>query len=118
MDKIRSNAAGIKELNKLFKRLAIPTRIDTVRSKYLNNIFEQDHRFIKRLARPMLGFKNCISAATTLAEIETANIIRKWKLGFSTSGFRNFAEFAEQLHLIRALALNHPKASDRSYILI
>jgi transposase-like protein len=26
--------------------------------KYLNNIVEQDHRFIKRLVRPGLGFKS------------------------------------------------------------
>jgi putative transposase len=27
------------------------------RSKYLNNIVEQDYRAIKRIVRPMLGFK-------------------------------------------------------------
>jgi hypothetical protein len=30
----------------------------SARSKYLNNIVEQDHRAIKRLMRPMLGFKS------------------------------------------------------------
>ncbi len=94
IDKSRSNAAGIKEVNKIFKRLQLPVKIDTVRSKYLNNIIEQDHRFIKRLMRPMLGFKNFISAAATLAGIETANMIRKGQLGASTSGFRQFAELA------------------------
>ncbi|WP_372574774.1 IS6 family transposase [Ruegeria jejuensis] len=94
IDKSRSNAAGIKEVNKLFKRLQIPVKIDTVRSKYLNNIIEQDHRFIKRLTRPMLGFKSFASAAATLAGIETANMIRKGQLGLSTSGFRQFAELA------------------------
>ncbi|MFA3919305.1 IS6 family transposase [Ruegeria hyattellae] len=92
IDKSRSNAAGIKEVNKIFKRLQIPVKIDTVRSKYLNNIIEQDHRFIKRLTRPMLGFKSFASAAATLAGIEAANMIRKGKLGPATSGFRRFAE--------------------------
>ncbi|MDP5220824.1 IS6 family transposase [Ruegeria sp. 2205SS24-7] len=94
IDKSRSNAAGIKEGNKIFKRLQIPLKIDAVRSKYLNNIIEQDHRFIKRLTRPMLGFKSFASAAATLAGIETANMIRKGQLGPSTSGFRQFAELA------------------------
>lgn len=94
IDKSRSNAAGIKEVNKILKRLQIPVKIDTVRSKYLNNIVEQDHRFIKRLTRPMLGFKSFVSAAATLAGIETANLIRKGQLGPSTDGFRQFAELA------------------------
>ena len=45
-------------------------------SKYLNNLVEQDHRFIKRITRPMLGFKAFHCAAASLAEIETAHMIR------------------------------------------
>ena len=33
----------------------------------LNNIVEQDHRFIKRRVRPMLGIKSLESAESTLA---------------------------------------------------
>jgi len=95
IDRSRSNAAGIKEVNKMFKRLQIPVQIDTVRSKYLNNIVEQDHRFIKRLTKPMLGFKSFISAAATLAGIEVANMILKGQSGSSISGFRQFAKLAE-----------------------
>ncbi|MDX8355876.1 IS6 family transposase [Cognatiyoonia sp. IB215182] len=95
IDKSRSNAAGIKEINKIFKRLMIPVTIDTVRSKYLNNMIEQDHRFIKRLTRPMLGFKSFASAAATLAGIEVAHVIRKCQLGPRTCGFCQFAELAE-----------------------
>jgi putative transposase len=45
------------------------SEIGIVQSKYLNNIVEQDHRFIKRITRPMLGFKAFHSAAATLAGI-------------------------------------------------
>ena len=38
--------------------------------KYLNNIIEQDHRAIKRIRHPMLGFKSVAAASTTLAGIE------------------------------------------------
>lgn len=30
--------------------------------KYLNNIVEQDHRAVKRVTRPILGFKSFVSA--------------------------------------------------------
>ena len=36
--------------------------------KYLNNIIEQDHRFIKRKVKPMLGFDSFATAAKTIWE--------------------------------------------------
>jgi transposase-like protein len=33
------------------------TLIDICQVKYLNNIVEQDHRFIKKITKPMMGFK-------------------------------------------------------------
>jgi putative transposase len=48
--------------------------------KYLNNIIEQGYRAIKRLVRPLLGFKSFPSTATTLAGIELMRMIRKGQL--------------------------------------
>ena len=45
--------------------------------KYLNNIVEQDHRRIKRLVRPGLGFGGLQTARRTLAGYEAAAIIRQ-----------------------------------------
>lgn len=45
--------------------------------KYLNNGVEQDHRGIKRLTKPMMGFKDFVSATATLAGIELCHMIRK-----------------------------------------
>ena len=45
--------------------------------KYLNNIIEQDHRRIKRLARPGLGFGSLRTARGTLAGYEVMAMIRK-----------------------------------------
>jgi IS6 family transposase len=45
--------------------------------KYLNNIVEQDHRRIKRLTRPGLGFGGFWTARRTLAGFETMAMIRK-----------------------------------------
>ena len=46
-------------------------------NEYLNNIVEQDHRAIKRITRPMLGFKSFWSAHILIAGIETMHMIRK-----------------------------------------
>ena len=45
--------------------------------KYLNNIVEQDHRRIKRLVRPGLGFGGLRTARVTLAGYEAMAMIRK-----------------------------------------
>lgn len=45
--------------------------------KYLNNIIEQDHRFIKKKVKPMLGFKSFESAKKTLCGIEMMHMIKK-----------------------------------------
>jgi transposase-like protein len=45
--------------------------------KYLNNLIEQDHRFIRCRTRPGLGFFSFETAQRTLAGYETMNMIRK-----------------------------------------
>jgi transposase-like protein len=45
--------------------------------KYLNNIVEQDHRFIKKRVRAMLGFKSFCTARRTLYGIEAMHMIKK-----------------------------------------
>ncbi len=53
-------------------------RVGTRRQcKYLNNIIEQAHRFIKRITRPMLGFKNLACAQAALARIELVRMLKK-----------------------------------------
>ena len=49
----------------------------TAQIKYLNNIIEQDHRSIKRIVNPMLGFQSFRSANKTLKGIEAMNMIKK-----------------------------------------
>ncbi|WP_219929817.1 DDE-type integrase/transposase/recombinase [Teichococcus aestuarii] len=48
--------------------------------KYLNNIVEQDHRRVKRLIRPGLGFGSFQTARRTLAGYEAMAMIRKGQL--------------------------------------
>ena len=95
IDKSGANLAGLQSLNVIVKFTGTGQIINIVQSKYLNNIVEQDHRFIKKITRPMLGFKSFHSAAATLAGIETAHMIRKGQLGEKgVSPFRQFAALA------------------------
>ncbi len=45
--------------------------------KHLNNIVEQDHRFIKKWVWLMLGFHSFKTATKTLAGIEAMHMIKK-----------------------------------------
>ena len=53
------------------------TTIEIRKVKYLNNIVEQDHRAVKRVTRPMLGFKAFEAAHDTLVGIELMHMIKK-----------------------------------------
>jgi putative transposase len=43
----------------------------------VNNIVEQDHRGVKRVTRPMLGFKSFDAAQDTLVGIELVHMLKK-----------------------------------------
>ena len=46
----------------------------------MNNLIEQDHRFIKKITNLMMGFKAFHLAKATIDGIETAHMIRKGQL--------------------------------------
>jgi putative transposase len=77
IDKSGANNAGLENINILIFLAGLLCFIDILKVKYLNNIVEQDHRFIKKITKPMMGFKAFHSASATLAGIETAHMIRK-----------------------------------------
>jgi len=54
--------------------------IEIRRSKFLNNLIEQDHRAVKRIVRPMLGFKSFRSARRTLAGMELMHMLKKGRM--------------------------------------
>jgi len=43
----------------------------------LNNIVEADHRFVKKLTKPMMGSKAFHSAEATIAGIELHHMLKK-----------------------------------------
>ncbi len=67
-----ANEAAIKRYNEEHS-----TNIIIRQVKYLNNIVEQDHRGVKRVTRPMLGFKSFDAAQDTLVGIELMHMLKK-----------------------------------------
>ncbi len=99
IDKSGANTAAIKQYNKEER-----TRIKIRQCKYLNNIvpkalpavmgqaLEQDHRLIKRITKPMLGFKCFFSAQKTLASIELVRMLRKGQMRYQAGMSKTPAE--------------------------
>lgn len=81
LDKSGANKAGIDKINLwlafLFLFTGIIYQIIVRQIKYLNNIVEQDHRGIKKITRPMMGFKSFASAEATIAGIELHRMLKK-----------------------------------------
>jgi putative transposase len=101
LDFMLSEQRDAKAARRFFKQTIntndVPDKvvIEILQVKYLNNIIEKDHRFIKKLTRPMMGFKSFRSASTTLQGIEIAHMIRKRQYGRTTqSAFQQFATLA------------------------
>jgi transposase-like protein len=59
------------------KEKVLPQDSKLRRVKYLNNIIEQDHRFIKKKVRASQCFKRFHTAERTLEGIESVNMLRK-----------------------------------------
>jgi len=87
IDGSAANEAAIKSYNE-----AHGTAIVIRKTKYLNNIVEQDHRSVKRVTRPMLGFKAFDAAQATLTGIELMHMLRKGQLAGGREAGRSAAE--------------------------
>ena len=95
IDKSGANLAGLTAVNVILKFTGAGKTIKILQVKYLNNILEQDHRFIKRITAPMMGFKAVHSAQAAIAGIETAHMIRKGQIPANgRTAFQQFADLA------------------------
>jgi len=75
IDGSEANAAAIRGYNQEHGTAIIIRQV-----KYLNNLMEQDHRAVKRVTRPMLGFKSFEAAQYTVAGVELMHMLRKAQL--------------------------------------
>ncbi|NRF94565.1 DDE-type integrase/transposase/recombinase [Paenibacillus frigoriresistens] len=69
------NPAIPPAIQELINEIALPKETLIRQTKYLNNIVEQDHRFIKKITKPMFGFKSFLTAEQTLKGIEAIHMI-------------------------------------------
>jgi IS6 family transposase len=77
---VDKNAAYPKAIADLKAMGIMAESVELRQVKYLNNIVEQDHRFIKRLVKPGMGFFSFESAWRTLQGYEAMNMLRKGQM--------------------------------------
>jgi IS6 family transposase len=74
---VDKHAAYPKAMADLKASGVLPEQVELRQVKYLNNLVEQDHRFIKRLVKPGMGFFSVETAERTLQGYKVMNMIRK-----------------------------------------
>jgi transposase-like protein len=94
VDKNPSYPAAIESLK---KNKELPKETVMRQAKYLNNIIEQDHRFIKKRTNPMLGFKSFETAMKTIEGIETMHMIKKGQVKLKNLSAPNNVQLFNQL---------------------
>ena len=94
IDGSAANEAAIKSYNEEHGTAIVIRQV-----KYLNNVVEQDHRGVKRITRPMLGFKAFDAAQSTLVGIELMHMLRKGQLA---GGVEQGLTVAEQFYALAA----------------
>jgi transposase-like protein len=95
---VDKNAAYPKAFKELRVEHLLPEGCELRQSKYLNNLIEQDHRFIKRLVKPGMGFFSFETAWRTLQVFEVMNMMRKGQLqGVEKGDVRGQVELVAKL---------------------
>lgn len=69
---------------------------------YLNNIVEQDHRFIKKHVHYMLEFKSYETDTSILSSIESMHMIKKEQIHQGIKSAQNEVKFIHRLFRLTA----------------
>ena len=77
---VDKNAAYPEAFSTSQEERVVPKDCKLRRVKYLNNVIEQDHRFIKRRWRAMQCFRSFHTAEPTLEGVEAAHMMRKGQI--------------------------------------
>jgi IS6 family transposase len=95
---VDKNAAYPKALKEMKAAGDLAASCELRQSKYLNNLIEQDHRFIKRLVKPGMGFFSFETAWRTVQGYEAMNMMRKGQMhGVSKGDSSRRAAFIAEL---------------------
>ncbi|MGH0498948.1 IS6 family transposase [Bacillus wiedmannii] len=90
---VDKNPAYPIAIEQLKKEKSIPDGMQLRQQKYLNNIVEQDHRFIKKRIRSMLGFKCFDTATSILSGVEAMHMIKKEQIDLRDQSVQNQKKF-------------------------
>jgi len=77
---VDKNAAYRKAIKELKANKELPKKMKLRQKKYQGNIVEQDHRGIKRLVKPGIGFGSFNTARRTIKGYEIMNMMRKGQI--------------------------------------
>jgi transposase-like protein len=100
---VDENAAYPEAFTSSKDERALPHDCKLRRVKYLNNIIEQDHRFVKKKMRAAQCFKKFYTSERTLEGIEAVNMMRKGQVKrLSGSDSMGQAKFVASLFQIAA----------------
>ncbi len=100
---VDKNAAYPRATDELKAEQELPKSVQLRQNKYLNNRIEQDHRFIKRLTKPGMGFHSFNTARRTLRGYEAMNMIRKGQIkGVAKGDISAQVEFVSQIFGVAA----------------
>jgi len=83
---VDKNAAYPPAFETLQQERTLPESCTLRQCKYLNNVVEQDHRFVKRRVNPGLGFGSFHTARRTIQGYEVMHMIRKGQIERGTKG--------------------------------
>jgi len=89
IDKSGANKAALDTINQSYDESA---KIIIRQNKYLNNMVEQDHRFIKKRTKLCLGFKSFHGAHQTIKGIEILHMIKKGQLKNNNDNYKTTFE--------------------------
>jgi transposase-like protein len=94
---VDKNPAYPVAIQELMEGKSVPKGIQIRQVKYLNNIVEQDHRFIKKRIRPMLGLKSFRTAKRIIAGIDAMHMIKKGQTLKGEKSIRSQVNLVHQL---------------------
>jgi transposase-like protein len=89
VDKSGANKAALEAIN---QNLSEDQKIEIRQSKYLNNMVEQDQRFIKKRTKLTLGFKSFYGDSQTIKGIEIIHMIKKGQLKNNNDNYKTTFE--------------------------
>ena len=87
----------MKDIDELKNETKLSKNVEIRQTRYLNNMIKQDHRSIKRIIVPMLGFQFFHSASKTLKGIEAINIVKKRQVNNLNYSVFNEVKYINQL---------------------